>query len=185
MHDVWLVGDAFVREIWLSIIASKNKALADKSKKTPMPYLFYNYNVIPLYPMVSNLTRSVLARFINQIIDEMNENDWLPKFLMNLPDLDLIVAAHHYGFGCKIVFEQLLMWLCSNISSALEVRIEDVKAKKDGAIPDHPVQIVWVGMVTRLYIQNTTKGFVFAQCNTQIGSKQISKLINDECTISR
>ena len=49
----------------------------------------------------------------------------------------------------------------------IEIRVDDLKNKRSGSIltEDEP-RICWVPMMTRPYIANTSKGFVFAQCNT-------------------
>ena len=122
-----------MREVWLSFIASKNKAIVQNSQK---PYIFDRYNVLPQYAMVSNLTQSTLARVFNQVVEGLNENDWVPCYMILLPDWDLIEDSKHFGFGCKVVFQDMISWLCKNIEAVLEVRKDDLRKKNKGAILD-------------------------------------------------
>ena len=135
--------------------------------KSSKPFIFDNYNVKPYFAGNTSLTRSPLAQFHNKVVKGLNKEDSLPKYVIFLPDKDLIEAAEQVGFGCKVVFEKVLYWLGENLDRALNLRKEDLRVVCSGALPaqDEPL-LVWVKMFTRPFISNTNKGFVFAQCNT-------------------
>ena len=146
----------------MTIIGSKNKA---KLKNKPLPYLFDKYNILPLYAVTSSLIRSTLGRMFNQFIEGLNDNDWLPKYIIFLPDKDLIESAQHYGFGCKVVFSKILTWFTSGMENAIETHKDDLCGKRSGAFSEDPT-LVWVKMIPRPFIKNAEKPFVFAQCTT-------------------
>ena len=89
----------------------------------------------------------------------------MPKYVVFLPDKDIIEAAHHYGFGCKQVFSKILTWFGSHIETALEVCKDDLCGKRPGAFLQDAT-IIWVKMIARPFIHTAEKAFIFAQCNT-------------------
>ena len=158
--------------------STRKKAANDFS---PKPYLLEFYNVELCTPGNTSLTRSTIGRLHNQIIQELNAKDHLPTLIVLLPDKEIIEEACFGGFGCKVVFEKSLNWLASNIKTALDIRKDDLKVKNAGALLDDiSPHIVWIKMLTRPYISNTDKGYVFAQCNTynEILSSMVSKFKN-------
>ena len=95
------MGDAFLRDIWPAVLGTNTKATANKTSK---PYIFENYNIVPCFSGGTSFTRSILARLHNQIITTLNEQETLPKFIVVLPDKDIIEAVKHAGFGSKVIF---------------------------------------------------------------------------------
>ena len=156
------MGDKFVSKFWPTVITTKNKAHSQGSR---LPYLFDRFNVIPLFPPSSSIASNAVVRMFNQLIEGLNENLWLPKYLVFLPDHDLIETARHFSFGCKIVFNTILTWLGNQIESTIQTRKDDLCGKRAGALNEE-VRIIWVKMVPRPFIHQMDKSFVFAQCNT-------------------
>ena len=67
LRDVWLVGDAFLRELWPNILGTKSKAALDHTSK---PYIFEFFNVHPLYAAgAASGSRSILSRMFNEIVE--------------------------------------------------------------------------------------------------------------------
>ena len=101
------------------------------------------------------------------MIQGLNENDLLPQLILILPDKEIIEACHFGGFGCKTVFEATLTWLAKAIEQTIQLHRYDLKTRLCGAISSEKEPIVcWVPTITRPYIKNTDKGFVFVQCTT-------------------
>ena len=159
------------------LIATKNQAVVDKVSK---PYIFEYYNVTPFYKSSASFTRSTLARLHNKVLEGLNDPETLlPKYILMLPDKDLIEQASHAGFGCKGIFKRILFWLASNINRAMEIRIDELRQKRAGSL-HHIPKFVWVKMLVRPFISQTHKGFVFAQCHTfnMILSSTVNKFNN-------
>ena len=151
-----------MRGLWPTIISSKGKMVNNSGR----PYLHEFFNIRPTFH-TSISVRSVMARMLNEIINALNEEVILPKYIIILPDKDLIEEANFGGFGCKVIFESMLHWIATNVERVLEIRKDDLKSKRAGAIlTDDEPSIVWVKMLTRPFIRITDKGFVFAQRHT-------------------
>ena len=154
-----------MKELWPAILASKAKAVVDKR---PLPYLFNHYNLIPCYPTSANLARLAIGRMLNEFIANINDKDFLPRYIIIVPDKDIIESSRQAGFGCKVVFEKTLFWLMQQMETILSLRKEDIKGKKQGTLfaAESFPKIVWMTMSIRPFIKNADKGYVFAQCKT-------------------
>ena len=84
-------------------MATKTKAAMNHSSK---PYLFEQFNVIPYYTM--GLSANALIRISKKLVEAFNEAHHLPKYIIILPDKDLIEAVHFGGFRCKFIFEHII-----------------------------------------------------------------------------
>ena len=91
----------------------------------------------------------------------------LPKYIIILPDKDIIEAAQQSGFRCKVLFHYMINWLVRNIDEETQDRKEKLKKKRLGAVLcESDPKIIWVKMVVRPFIKNAEKSYIFAQCNT-------------------
>ena len=72
-------------------------------KDKAIPYLFEHYNVKLLYPDAAAVPNyddlPFLSRVYNQMVDEMNLNFILPRYIIVMLDLDLIVNASLFDYG--------------------------------------------------------------------------------------
>ena len=116
-----------------------------RETKNPPPYLFQYYNIDGLYPPTRSDVKSVLARIFNALVEKFNESIYLPRYIVIIPDKDIIVNAQVFDYGAWDTFEQAIRWLVSNIDGMIEVRKEDLKAKNPGALsPSSEPRLVWV-----------------------------------------
>ena len=154
-----------MKSLWPTALASKNKAVIDKAEK---PFLFEYFNVFSLHTSGINKCKSILSRIFNEFAEALNDKEKnLPKYILIIPDKDIIEAAQQSSFGCKVLFNYMINWLASNIFEEIENRKEKLMKKRIGTVlcASDP-KIVWVKMVIRPFIKNTDKGYVFAQSKT-------------------
>ena len=136
---------------------------------TPRDFLHDHFNLQPIHPTSgSAFSRSILVRVLNSLVKQLNDKEFtkLPKYLFVLLDTDLIEAVHFGGFGCKIIFEKTLYWLMNNIQIVLDMQTEDLRTKKTDAVHADEPAVISLPIPIRPFINNTSKGFVFAQCKT-------------------
>ena len=63
------------------------------------------------------------------------------------------------------IIGELVEWLTRNIDRVIDLRREDIRLKRPGAIASSgEPRIIWTKMSIRPMIQDPTKGFLFAQC---------------------
>ena len=155
------MGDVFLRELYPTLQALRAKAVLDKKAK---PYLFEYYNIIPSFPGVNSNVRSTVARIFNEFVTAMNERSRLPRYILFILDREILESADHNNFGVQRIIIELLEWLCRNIDKTIDLRREDVRLKRPGAIASSgEPRLIWTHMVTRPIINDPTRGFLFAQ----------------------
>ena len=80
----------------------------------------------------------------------------------------------------------MLQWLTTEVNAALEVRKEDIKGKRIGALFSsnaHPC-LIWVKMILRPFIKNHAKGYIFGQANHfNAALQEVVGKIRNNCTI--
>ena len=160
--DIWLIGDAFLRDIFPTLQAMNTQSVVAQKAR---PFMYEYYNVIPEYPVSSNYTKSTAVRIFNQLVSLMNEKERLPKYILLLPDKDILSYVNHKNFGIGQITLDLMNWLCKEIELALDLRREDIRYKRPGALwSSSEPRLVWVKMLTRPIISNDPKkDFIFAQ----------------------
>ena len=148
-----------------SSVHSKLWKLKQWWTKNPKPFLYEYYNVVAEYPSTSNSLRSVIGKIFNCLVNALNENVRLPKYILICPDRDIIEYAKQNEFGASLMFEDLLDWLCRNFETVLDTRREDIRSKRHGALWSYAEpRLVWIQMIPRPFIDDPAKKFVFAQC---------------------
>ena len=97
----------------------------------------------------------------------LNTKDRLPKYLLILPDKDIIEYARQDDYGAADLLEDLIDWMCKNFELTLDMRKEDIRGKRLGAMWSYSEpRLIWVKMCVRpiLDVEPDIK-FIFAQCS--------------------
>ena len=162
LFNTWIVGDAFLRELWWTFTSQKTRVAADKAS---LPFLFENFNVTKNFPAVGFNTKSIIAWIHNEGIKTFNEEDTLPKYIIVILGLNLIEASKHGGPGGKFILKWMLQWLIKNINLAITTRKEDINAKKVGTLfpMDTFPKVLWLKAIQCPIIKDSPKGFIFSQ----------------------
>ena len=85
----------------------------------------------------------------NSIIDAINRRPRLPKYIIMVPDRDLIEAANFFSFGVTKVFGTTVNWLARQIERLIEARREELCKKCPGSIHANETRMIWVKMIPR------------------------------------
>ena len=83
IHDVWILGDHFVKDNINALYALKAKALA---RKAEISFIFQHYNVLEFY---TGSGFSGITRMLHPLIKALNQVPHLPKYIIILPDRDI------------------------------------------------------------------------------------------------
>ena len=86
ISNIWIIGDQFVNDYYhaLPMMASQAKKVG-----TELPYLYQWYAINCFMTSPSTTNDSVPARFVNNIVKELNRTSKLPRFILIVPDWDL------------------------------------------------------------------------------------------------
>ena len=122
-------------------------------QKERVPYCYEFYN-ISAYFQTSLNTAPAIVRIYNSLIEALNENIFLPKYVIIIPDADIIEFITTKTFGARDEIEEHLFWLMKQILNALITRREDLKQKNPGAVTADLCRVIWMKMLTRPITQD-------------------------------
>ena len=148
--DFWIVGDEFLRAMLSVFQALKTEASFNNQ---PLPYIYSYYNVSSYFESPLSKTKSVAARLLNSIIEGMNTWAHLPRYILIVPDMDVIdyiCKSNYIFFDQKPNFEPIMSWLVKEIKKAIEIRLDDLHHKCLGTIlTSVEPRLIWVKVVPR------------------------------------
>ena len=139
-HDTWILGDEFLRDS-LATINSLKKATSSKL------YLHQMFNIKTYYPAYESRG---IVRYINSLIDGMNERKNLPKYIIIVPDKDFLVNILNGSVDpTSLNIGAVVHFTIRQIDQAIDRRKMDSENKKPGLMTkDHP-KVIWVRMPKR------------------------------------
>ena len=124
-----------------------------KIKNVEEPYIYTYFNVSAFYQASNGTAEGSLHRIHNAVIEGINKNEKLPRFIIITPDSDLITHGDFFTYGVKIIYDEMIYWLMKKIEKALTTRKEDLRSKCLGAV-GHDPRVIWVKMISHPYIKN-------------------------------
>ena len=87
---------------------------------------------------------STAARIYNSVVEGINENERLPKYIVVIPDWDIIKYGDEFGKDAPAVLYVLLRFLVKGINKLVDACFESIYRKKPGAIRAGEPRILWV-----------------------------------------
>ena len=129
-HDLWIIKDVFLKDTINSLISLHNAAKVNKKLSTP--YIYKHYNVLPYHVTRSSALKG-LARQLNPLLEALNERPRLPKYILLVPDRDIINETKAFSFGASYVLGSAIYFLIRQMDMLLSRRRIGLIDKK----PDH------------------------------------------------
>ena len=121
-----------------------------KQDKSTPPYIYQQYTVKCFTSSPSTKTESVPAGMVNSIVKALNDAHKLPRFIIIIPDWDLLHYSDHNTYGVEAVTQWAVGWMVSNIIKAIEMRKDQIYNSKRGAVVATEPKVVWVKMLQRM-----------------------------------
>ena len=119
----------------------------------PESHSSINTSVWPYYqPNVGSAHSSLYKRY-NSIIEAINKEKELPKYILIFPDHDLILQLNYFNIRIGYILHECIHWLSKNVDRAMTNRKEYIKQILPGAVGLEP-EIIWNGMINRPLIKN-------------------------------
>ena len=126
-----------------------SKLRAKIAKKNP-PYIYQFFNVFGFYQNNFSALRG-MVRLLNTCIQALNTRPRLPKYLILVPNCDLISSMTFFGFSALTVFIRCLTWLVKQIDTAVNRHKMSLFDKKPGALSLESPKLIWIKMLKRPY----------------------------------
>ena len=155
LREIWLVGDIF---LWDSFAILQRLKIDAGSTNRPPPYIYDYYNVSVWYPGTSTI-KQCITRIYNAFISALNKSPLLPKYVLIIPDCDIILGTK-FDYGMSRLLEEQIDWLIRQLNKAIHRRCDDLKAKRPGAISSSfEPRVIWIKAINRPFDddENTKK----------------------------
>ena len=154
LKDCWVVGDEFLISIYSALQELKTDYATNHK---PMPYLYEHYNISAWYqsPLLNQIR---MARILNSFLDGLNERKKLPKYVLLIPDEDIILGVNYIGYGVMTMIKEQLNWLFKQINKAIRRCRDDLKNTRQGAVSSSfEPRVTWVEMMDKPLPQSIQK----------------------------
>ena len=158
--DCWIIGDHFVNDIYY-VLQELNQEQYKKDKKKIYMYDKYNVKCFSSHPLTK--IKEALARLVNALIHGLNEqrdnnteipkekviSAFLPRYILVIPDWDIVKHIGHYQYGVSLIAQKVIHWIVSNMTKAVQSRKDDLEREKIGATHHSEPKIIWLAMINR------------------------------------
>ena len=78
----------------------------------------------------STSIRSVIARIYNSLVEALNDDVKLPRFIIIIPGHNILSNAAFYNFGASLVIGDNIEWIVEQTTSIVETRKIRFKRQK-------------------------------------------------------
>ena len=124
-----MVGNIFLRATFPTLQTMKTEAAVNKRQQ---PYMYDFFNIRCYFQQSDGSADGTLHKIYNALVEALNQKAHLPRYLMVIPDRDLILQADHYNQGLNHILDKDILWLTKQIERAFTCRREDLKSKNLG-----------------------------------------------------
>ena len=146
LKDCWFISDFFLSEIFHELPVKNS---ANRLAKLPPLYIYGNYtvNCYLTHPLTSRREIPVTACLVNSLINAINDNKYLPRHIVVIPDWDLVKEIVNVKTNLFVLMEKLIKWIVINMNRAVKNREDDLRKFSDGAITYGEPKWLWVRMI--------------------------------------
>ena len=149
-----MIGDSFINKMYYVLSEANTERVKKINKKL---YVYDHYNIRCFAPNPLSKIKDVPVHLVNALIHGLNEKldttgwmPFLPRFLIVVPDWDIVKYIGHYKFGITVITEGLLHWIISNMVQAVDTHCNYLARVKKGATTYNEPKVIWIKMVDRV-----------------------------------
>ena len=132
----------FLQTIYDTLKKLKSKAIL--SKRNP-PYLDMFFNIHGFFQKKWSAVKG-LSHILNSLPEALNTCPRLPKYIVIIPDHDLIRDIDYFGYGASDVFSASIIWLATEFDKKIKRCTQQLFKKKPGT-----PKIIWVKVLKHPY----------------------------------
>ena len=149
INYLWLIGEGFLRSTLgtlqtlrtdpdLAQWSNKQDASDNRSRETTqarssreaqlkIPYIYQNFRIKPFYQPNSGNSVGTLYKLFNSVVEGLNSENKLPKYILVLADRDLLLQVGHLQAGIGHILAKIINWLGKNIDRAISTCREQLR----------------------------------------------------------
>ena len=133
------------------IVRNIKRKQQEHNKNVVLPYLEEYYNVEPFYPITSDVKSNATSRIFNAVMDALNKDNKLPRFLVVLLDKDILSDLKLFDFGLSKNIMAILNWLIHQINITVRRKKCHIRSMKPGALgSDDDPTTIFMDMIQRI-----------------------------------
>ena len=116
------------------------------------PYVYNMYNVRCFMSNPLSHIHSVPGRMVNCLIKAIHDKECvrIPRFVVVIPDWDILRYFNHNTFGIEKITEETIEWMMSEMVKAVEDKREQLFKIKPGAVISTEPKYVWIKMMQHM-----------------------------------
>ena len=108
----------------------------------------YNVNAFTSGP-IARAINNPMVKIVNCFIEALNRFHTLPRFIVVVPDQDIIKAIDFYNFSISKIIQRSLEWMVRQFDRIIVDRKEKLLQVRPGAVVSLEPKIIWVKMLDR------------------------------------
>ena len=147
VKSVWFMGDEFLLDIFHAL---QELRIQDHNSTGKIPYIYEFYNVVCLLTKDTIPMRNSFGRMLNGLVKGLSNTDQLPRFLLVIPDGDLLRTINFFQYGINMIIGKCLNWLINSIDRALETKKEELRRRHHGSVVAAEPKVIWVKMINKI-----------------------------------
>ena len=156
LKDTWIIGDNYLGEIFHALPGLKTQAI---SQKNEIPYIYRYYNVRCFTANPLSHIRDTLTRITNSLIKALNDNQHIPRFIIIIPNQDILWHVMKYDAGITLPCNIAIEWITKQMTRAISSKEDILYRKKPGAIAPFEPKFIWVTAMKNDRSNTATKKF--------------------------
>ena len=123
----------------------RSEAVANDTKP---PYVFSNYNV-STFTTNDKQVKNRTVKIVNGLIEAFNKYHTMPRFIIIVPDWDILKYINFYEFRASKFIGTMVDWLIKEVSSAVDEKKADMKRSRPGSVVSLEPKLIMVKMIDR------------------------------------
>ena len=147
ISDLWIIEDSFVNDYFHALQETQKEAVKSDSDQ---PFMYRKYEVKCFTARPASSVKSVPARMVNALIKALNESFRIPRFIIVVPDWDILKYINYNTYGVEKVVTEMLDWMFEKMSEAIEDKRTQLRKIKEGSVVSSEPKYVWVKMLQRM-----------------------------------
>ena len=124
-----------------------------KIAKRPIPYIYESYNISCFTTNPLSDIHNMMTRLVNCLVKALNDNSTLPRFIIVIPEVDLLSFFSYYEETSHAELETFsrigLKWILNQFDRVLSIKKEELRKLQAGSITSSEPKIIWVTSLNR------------------------------------
>ena len=141
LNDIWVVGDKFMGQVFKTLQALRTDT------RSPV-YMYEYYNICPYYTGPTSRIKNTITNIFNGVAAGLNEHLQLPKYVIFIPDIDIVRSIDFYNFGMPKTFEKCIKYMITHVGRYFQARYESLRKQRPGSVSSDPC-FIWLNVINR------------------------------------